>query len=255
MIISQLQSEYRFWQSGNLSVSLARVSLGPVDAATIPGLRPGEYLRLDVEDKGPGIDEKTLARIFEPYFTTKEQGKGTWLGLALAHGIVKDIGGSIVVKSTLRVGTVFSVYQPSSQDAAETVAEKLPEIPAEANGYILLVDDEPALARLGKKMLESYGYKVKEVTDSLEALRIFETDRAGFDAIVTDQTMPGLTGAELIHKARIHRSSIPAVMCTGYSDLIDEEGAKERGIAGFIQKPFNKISLGTALARALGRNN
>jgi PAS domain S-box-containing protein len=236
---------------GLLRVTLSNRTVEPGGDASAPGLAPGEYVRLEVTDNGPGMDEAVLSRIFEPYFTTKTHGKGTGLGLAMVHGIVTSIGGTVDVRSEPGLGTTFTVHMPRTEPEPAGVTEPVGEGHLHGHARVLIVDDEPALATLGARILESYGYRVRALTDPLEAIRIFESEPAGFDVIVTDQTMPGLTGDKLVRRAKALRPEIPTVLCTGFSDLIDEEGAKRMGISAYVQKPFDPNMLAAVIASAL----
>ncbi len=240
-------------QEGSLELTVGPVSLALRETAGY-GLPPGDYVRLMVKDDGEGMAPETLQHIFEPYFTTKEQGKGTGLGLAMVHGIVTGCGGAIKVESMPGKGSVFTVLIPSHHGPEAAVEPTRDETaPPAGRGRILLVDDEPALARLGSKLLQNLGYEVRAETDPLLALKAFTEAPCDFDLIVTDQTMPSMTGMELIAEAKKLKPGIPAVVCTGYSDLIDEQAALEKGIDAFLQKPIQKNALGAAVARALNR--
>jgi PAS domain S-box-containing protein len=237
-------------KGGTLEVRIERSEVGTEEAARVEGLRPGSYAKIVVTDTGTGMDRLTLGRIFEPYFTTKGLGEGTGLGLSVVLGIVKNHGGAISVSSAPGVGTVFTVYLPLQNEAP--TSHDLPKATIlGGRESILFVDDEPAIARLGQKLLESLGYTVREMTDPRDALRLFESDPEGFDILVTDQTMPGLTGSDLVLRARSIRPGLPAVICTGYSDMLDEAGAKIIGVPGFAMKPYNRATLATVVRKAL----
>lgn len=236
---------------GTMKVTLQNTQITNADLGAVGPLRAGEYIRLVVADSGPGMDLATQAKIFEPYFTTKGLGKGTGLGLALVHGIVQSMNGKITVQSELGKGTTFTVLMPRHFASAPVQPEPAKLEASHAEARIILVDDEPGLAYLGRQMLESHGFSVRESTDPYEALSLFQQSPGDFDALVTDQTMPGLTGSELIAKFRAIRPDMPTVMCTGYSDLIDEEGAKSRGVTAFVRKPYDINTIVTAVMRAL----
>ncbi len=218
---------------------------------------PGAYIELVVKDTGSGMDKPIIDKIFEPYFSTKEQGKGTGLGLAVVHGIVKSHGGHISVSSEPGVGTEFHVYLPRMTEKALLDAEEVTpvdfEVPREGNERILVVDDENMLATLEKMLLESLGYIVDAFFDSNEALQAFQKRPEYFDLIVTDMTMPGMTGEQL--SAEIHkiRPDIPVILCTGFSELIDQEKAKQIGIKKFLTKPVGKEELAKAIRESLAK--
>ena len=200
---------------------------------------PGAYLKLIVKDTGHGIEPQLLDKIFEPYFTTKEVGKGTGMGLALVHGIVKSYGGEITVQSKVGRGTIFHVYLPlvkgDSQDFERS--SSLSNI-LKGNERILFVDDEKAAVDAVQAMLERLGYKVTAMTNSIEALEAFRHNPDGFDIVITDQTMPNMTGKELAREIMSIRPNMPIILCTGFSEQIDDSVAKEMGIGGFVMKPI-----------------
>jgi PAS domain S-box-containing protein len=227
-------------KGGILEVAIRNVEVGDWDSEfgqlDIP---PGNYLRLTVSDMGQGMTPEVLERVFEPYYTTKEKGEGTGLGLSVVHGIVKNYGGTIRAYSELGKGSTFHVYFPVIREPAEEVPEtdKVAPIPT-GNERILFIDDEQSLAQLGKEMLERLGYKVTTRTSSTEALDLFKAKPDQFDLVVTDMTMPNMTGEKLAGELMKVRSDIPVIMCTGFSGRISEEEAKEIGIKAFVMKPL-----------------
>jgi len=211
---------------------------------------PGRFIELRIRDSGHGIDPDIRGKIFDPYFTTKEVGKGTGLGLAIVHGIVAGYGGFMTCESESGRGTVFTVYFPAID--AETVAElrTLEKAPL-GREHILLVDDDESLTEVGGLILQHLGYKVTIRTSSLAALDTFQKQPLLFDAVITDQTMPGMTGCTLAeHLLRI-RPDLPILLCTGYSSLITEEQARAKGIKGFAMKPLAKKELALLLRKLL----
>ena len=214
---------------GSLDIELVQVELARGDVLALP---PGPYARLRLTDTGHGIEPELLDRIFEPYFTTKKEGEGTGLGLATVHGIVKRHKGEIVVESKLGQGTSFTVYFPAlaREVIEEDKVEKEKIFSSVINKRILFVDDAEFNVRLGKEMLSALGCEVVGMTDSREALELFSADPQGFDLVVTDQTMPAMTGMELACKLLELRPGLPIIMVTGHSDLVDESLAKELGI-------------------------
>ena len=222
---------------GRIDISLSNFTVSQESAPHIPALGAGEYVRLTVCDTGHGMDEETKNRIFDPYFTTKEIGRGTGMGLSVVHGIVASQDGVIHVESVVGRGTCFEIYLPASQGKigkkqAET--DKLPK----GSGRILLVDDEEHLMKLGEKILARYGYTVTGFEDPRKALKSFQAHPDAFDLVVTDLSMPDLTGAQLSRKIQAVRP-IPVILCSGYNDMVDEKTGKEMGIQAFLLKPVD----------------
>jgi len=223
-------------KGGVLWVGLDRVELDDSLAVLIPNLNPDSYLRLTVSDNGMGMDRETMDRIFDPYFTSKDKGEGTGMGLAVAHGIVKSCGGAITVKSDLGKGTSFEVYLPCIERRSTMAVEQVKPLP-KGNEKILLVDDEKAIIDAIQQVLERLGYQVVARTSSIEALEVFRSRPDNFDLVITDQTMPNMTGEKLAKELMTLRSNIPIILCTGFSHTINEEKAKAIGIRKFIMKP------------------
>ena len=234
---------------GVLSVSVKAASIDsstPADGRNIPA---GEYVLLTVSDTGVGMGPDTIDKIFDPYFTTKEIGKGTGMGLSITHGIIKGYGGEITVESALGQGTTVSVYFPVVQE--EEMAVKEPQEAPRGKGRILFVDDEALLAEMGKAMLERLGYTVDTYNRSIEALVAFMNAPDQFDMVITDQTMPAMTGFDLAKRMLQIRPELPIILCTGFSHLVDEESAKAIGIRGFALKPLTKASIGQMIREIL----
>jgi two-component system cell cycle sensor histidine kinase/response regulator CckA len=214
------------------------------------GLKPGSYLKLTVSDSGHGMEPNVRDRIFDPYFTTKKVGEGSGLGLAVVHGIVKRLDGTVTVKSELGKGTVFEVYLPRSDSPA---AEKPHEPKTSPTGHecILWVDDDAALVELGKRLLEQLGYQVVANTSSREALYVFQQQADQFDLVITDFTMPQMTGMDLAREILNIRPDMPIILCTGYSDNIDADSAMNAGIREFVMKPLAQWELAEVVRRVL----
>ncbi len=238
-------------KGGILEVSLTDADFEAEPLFRHHGLKPGPYLKLTVSDTGHGMDPATLERIFEPYFTTKAPGEGTGLGLAVVHGIVESHGGKIFVESTPGEGSRFHVILPSIQAAPSAAPEACESIPG-GTERILFVDDEPALVKMWQTMLDRLGYQVTAFTSSLEALEAFRAEHDRFDLIVTDQTMPHLTGLDLAGECLRIRSGIPVILCTGYSKQVSPETARASGIRELLMKPLVPAQLAQAIRRALG---
>ena len=239
---------------GKLEVILTEIDIGYEEMIDKIGMQPGKHLRLLVKDEGCGMEASVLDRIFEPYYTTKEQGKGTGLGLSVIHGIVKNHGGDISVKSTPGKGTIFQVYLPLIEDL-ELVSELEPNNGAiKGEERILLVDDEEQIVAMERQMLEHLGYHVTARTDSQEALKVFSEHPQDFDLVITDMTMPYMTGDQLAQKMLDIEPNIPIILCTGFNEIITEEKALAMGIQKFVMKPVVKNDLATTIRSVLDRN-
>jgi PAS domain S-box-containing protein len=243
---------------GTLEIVLAPVDARPEEengepAAALAGMdlpADGPLLRLTVRDTGHGMSPEIREKIFEPYFTTKEVGKGTGMGLAVVHGIVKSHEGRIRVESRPGEGARFDILFPRLLDPPEKEAE--PERrPAQGNRQILFVDDESSLAQLAKQMLEKLGYRVEIQTNPLEALEAFRTAPARYDLVITDMTMPRMTGEALTRELLRIRPDLPVVICTGYSERMNEARALELGARALLIKPLAIRDLSAAAAAAL----
>lgn len=216
--------------------------------------KPGKYALLSISDTGMGIPNEVMNKIFEPYFTTKEKGKGTGLGLAVVYGIVKEYNGDIKVYSEPGKGTTFDVYLPLIGDSIQTtVIDKTATIET-GTERILLVDDEMAIAKLEKLMLERLGYHVISRLNGIEALEIFTTQKDDFDLVITDMSMPHMTGDQLAKELISIRPDIPVIICTGFSEKMDEEKAKEIGVKGLLMKPVVKAELTKMIRKVLDEN-
>jgi signal transduction histidine kinase/CheY-like chemotaxis protein len=230
-------------QGGILEVALSEIDIQPGSSNKAFPLNQGLYLCLTVRDTGDGIDPLILDRIFDPYFTTKPPGEGTGMGLALVHGIVKSYGGEISVSSQPGKGTVFHICVPRIMEPEKQIdILKQKCIPGQGE-TILFVDDEKQIIDMVKQMLESLNYKVVVQMDSIEALHEFQRKPEQFDLVITDQTMPRMTGFELSRKMLAMRKDLPIILCTGFSDLVNEEQAHAIGIRKFILKPIMKSQL------------
>ncbi|OGQ98588.1 MAG: hypothetical protein A2505_01880 [Deltaproteobacteria bacterium RIFOXYD12_FULL_55_16] len=239
-------------QGGILEVTLAEVKISPDDSAS-HGLAPGAYLVLSVTDTGSGMDPTTIARIFDPYFTTKKFGEGTGLGLAMVHGIVKKYGGDIKVYSEPGQGSSFQVYFPVLDKSEHGLDFIIAAPMVRGNERILLVDDELPIAQSMQKMLEFHGYQVVIKTDSAEALAAFRLAPREFDLVITDQTMPELTGEQLALELKKIRPEIPIILCTGFSATMDEAKARALGIEAFFMKPVLIKEITEAIRRILDK--
>ena len=236
---------------GILGVSLAPIELSVKDYVNKFNLKPGKYLHLEVSDTGHGIDRKTQERIFEPYFTTKTEGEGTGMGLSVTHGIVKGLGGSITVYSEPGEGTSFHVYLPVIESSISQMEISSEEPVPHGTERIMVIDDEEIIRNMETDLLVGLGYNVESFANPLDALECFIKQPDKFDLLITDMTMPGMTGDKLAQKIMAVRPNMLMILCTGFSDLINEKIAKAKGFNEYITKPFFLDSFGRKVRNVL----
>lgn len=238
-------------QTGLIELHLENVRLEPDGVHTDIG--PGEYVLLRVKDTGCGMAPEVMERIFEPFFTTKEVGKGIGMGLSVVHGILKTHGGAIQVESESGRGSLFSVYLPLALKETRAMAcgEKVQAPSSRSKARVLVIDDEEIILSSLQNALQRSGYSVVTVNDSLKAIDVFSRAPEDFDLVITDLTMPRMTGVELSARLMQIRSGIPIILCTGYSDIINEHQAKAMGVRELLQKPASIGELKNAVRRAL----
>ena len=236
---------------GVLGVKLQKITIDDNSRVPSVDLARGDYVVLEISDTGCGMEHKTLAHIFDPYFTTKGKGEGTGLGLSVVHGIVKSYQGHITVYSEPGKGTRFHVYLPRIAEAPSLAeADRSKTIPT-GTERLLVVDDETVIITMLKVILQGLGYQVTSSSNSLEALALINQDPMAFDLLITDMTMPHLTGFELAHKALALRPDLPIILCTGFSDLINKEQAQALGIRAYLTKPVSTQELGQTVRKVL----
>jgi PAS domain S-box-containing protein len=235
---------------GRLVVRCSAVLLDAAGAADA-GLSPGRFVRLVIEDTGCGMPPDVLERIFDPFFTTKGPGEGTGLGLSVVHGIVKAHDGTITVDSRVGEGTVFRIYFPALLERQPTRAGQRPTAVSGQGEHVLCVDDEPALVELLRDQLQTLGYRVTAYVSPLEALSDFLARPLDFDVVLTDLTMPGMSGADLAERILKVRPDLPIVMATGYGHVMTEERVRELGVRPLLYKPFSMSVLADAIQDAL----
>ena len=217
-------------------------------------LPPGTYMKLAIRDTGKGIPPEIMDRIFEPYFTTKALGRGTGLGLSVIHGIIKSHNGAITCRSSVNEGTTFEVFLPLIKSKpSRMISEEKKPIPG-GTERILYVDDEMVIADMAASMLSSKGYMVVAKAGSRDALELFRRNPQEFDLVITDMTMPGMTGDRLAREFIAIRGDIPIILCTGYNEHISEESAKKIGIKAFILKPLDMRTLTETVRRVLDQS-
>ncbi len=239
--------------SGTLSVSLTEIEVTEDGAIKgCPQIISGAYLDLEIRDTGCGMDDLTLSKLFDPFFTTKEKGKGTGLGLAVVHGIIKQHNGEITVSSKPAQGTIFNIYLPVIDEEYEVVEQdKIEDIPQGNGERILFVDDEPVIANMMQESLESLGYFVTVFTRSVEALEAYQKNPGDFDLVITDMTMPEMTGVDLTKKLLALQPGLPIILCTGFSEAVNETKAKALGVREYIKKPVEQLVLAKTVKKAL----
>ena len=241
-------------KGGTLTISLQRKILSQDDLTTEPHLQPGTFAQLSIRDTGEGIPQEIKEKIFDPFFTTKEVGKGTGLGLSTVYSIVKNCNGSIACDSRLGKGTEFRLLLPALDGHAVQENQSM-DLTLRGKEHILLIDDEEVLVELGQAMLQRLGYHVTTRRSSLDALTTFQNQPDSFDLIITDQTMPGMTGVDLARRILQICPHMPIILCTGFSSQIDEDKAKAVGIKGFANKPLAKKDIGVLIRKVLDGNN
>jgi signal transduction histidine kinase len=239
-------------KGGRMEVKLTRVNLTRDDVPAAVQLHPGPYVKLSVADTGEGIHLQHLDRIFEPYFTTKPMGDGTGLGLAVVHGIVQAHGGTVKVDSQPGRGTRFDVYFPVV-DRTPAPETSVPLLETVGNERLLMVDDEARALHAAREMLERLHYRVTATTDSREALELFRNRPDRFDLVVTDLTMPGLTGRELVRELLKIRPDTPIILCTGFTQRITEQEARAMGTRALVAKPLSLTKLAQIVREVLDR--
>jgi PAS domain S-box-containing protein len=237
-------------EGGILEMSLKDVVVDSRKMADTKVIKPGDYIEIKVSDTGAGISPVILESIFDPYFTTKPPGEGTGMGLAMVHGIVESYGGEITVNSILGKGTVFTLYLPITRKRKVQRPYESVELPT-GTERILFVDDEAPITKMGSQGLERSGYTVTIRTSSVEALDLFKSKPNDFDLVITDMTMPNMTGDKLAIELMKIRADIPVILCTGYSKKISEESAAEIGIKAFAYKPLVKADLANTVRKVL----
>ena len=237
-------------EGGILEVTLTNVDMDAYTIRQYPDISSGPYVRLSVSDTGHGITPDVKERIFDPYFTTKGVGEGTGLGLAVVHGIVKDHAGAITVYSETGKGTTFHIFLPVIEKAEEPKKETMGPLPT-GHERILFIDDDPSLVEIGREILGKLGYDVVAKTSSIEALELFREQPDKFDLVITDMTMPNMTGDRLAAELMKIRPDIPTILCSGFSEKMSNEKADALGIKNFLMKPIVMKDLAKTIRKVL----
>ncbi len=237
-------------RGGSLRVALREISIDEPMRGRIGVIRPGRYVTLEFKDSGKGMDAETMDKAFEPFFTTKPHGEGTGMGLAVVYGIMQGHGGDIALESEPGIGTAVTLYFPQRADEVEEEEKDSAPVPV-GNERILLVDDEQMIVDFTARNLISFGYSVTAVSDPLRALEILEGDPAGYALLITDQTMPRMTGLELAKEALSLNPSLPVILCTGYTSALAESEALAARIRKVCMKPVKKREMAITIRRVL----
>ena len=240
--------------TGVLDIHVTDIEFHADDVKITRDLKPGNYLEIMIRDTGCGISKEHLESVFLPYFTTKVPGEGTGLGLAVVHGIVKKCGGEIFVESDLGKGTVFTIYLPVVEERGKP-RDCAPAVLPKGKEAVLLVDDEESIVKLNAQILERLGYRVTTRTNSIEALELFRSKPEAFDLVITDMTMPGMTGDKLASELLRIKPRIPIILCTGHNKRISYEKAAAIGIKAFCMKPLSRAELATMVRQVLDEDN
>jgi CheY-like chemotaxis protein len=238
---------------GKITVTLSRIKHTDIMEVAGPDMKPGSYALLMVEDTGRGMEQAVMKRIFEPYFTTKQYGEGVGLGLAVVHGIVKNHEGFITVDSAVGRGSVFRIFLPLSMEKKPDLEAVKIKKPLKGKERILFVDDEIFIVDVYREILEKYGYRVTGESSPHEALNFFRSHPDDFDLIITDMTMPHMTGDELIKEIHQIRPGMPVIICTGYNDWLDKHVINELGVRDAIKKPVGAKQLVETIRNVLDK--
>ncbi len=236
---------------GVLGVRLAKITMEKDTVGKVSELAPGNYVLIEISDTGGGMDDKTLTHIFEPYFTTKTKGEGTGLGLSVVHGIVKSYQGHITVHSEPGKGTSFHVYLPSIEEAPFFVNAACSQTIPLGTERVLLVDDDETISTMMQQLLQNLGYQVSPYNNSQEALACIAKNPLALDLLITDMTMPNLTGYELAQKALAIRPNLPIILCSGFSELTNKGQAQALGIRAYLMKPVSVQELALTVRKVL----
>jgi len=235
---------------GVLEVNLKEMGLDAESTLSIPDLKPGRYLRLTVRDTGQGMAREVLERVFDPFFTTQQLPEGSGMGLPVVRGIVRILGGAVTASSEVGAGSTFDVYFPKAKQPALSAEPEPAKLPT-GKGRILVVDDEKVQLETYQNVLERLGYEADGETDSTQALARFRENPFSYDLIITDQTMPKISGLRLAEEMLRLRPGVPVILCTGYSEVVDADQARAAGIKEFILKPFSIREIAAVVHRTL----
>jgi PAS domain S-box-containing protein len=236
---------------GLLTIGISSVTFSERNLLPDSEMEPGTYVKLAVKDTGTGMTDEVRRRIFEPFFTTKQQGQGTGMGLAVVYGLVKSHGGAVTVQSEIGQGSVFEVFLPQAQKPEAKTEQTPTSVLPSGTERILFVDDEELIVETARRVLAGLGYRVTTAQQGSEAWDLFVEDPFRFDLVITDQTMPAVTGVMLAQKMLEVRKNIPIILCTGHSDSVSADKAKDAGIRAFVMKPVTRKELAETIRGVL----
>ena len=231
-------------RKGKIHILLHQTIIKEHDCSACHKKIAGQYVELCIRDNGSGIDPVILNRLFEPFFTTKEIGKGTGMGLSMVHGIVHNYNGHIIIESEANKGSAFRLLFPlaTEDDNDKTKTSPAEEISSyeitDTGQHIMVVDDEESITRFIRELLEDHGYKVTTFTSSNEALQYFTSHKDHIDLVITDQTMPNMSGTLMANSMLMKKPNLPIIICTGYNEDINKEKVRDMGIVNYFEKPF-----------------
>jgi CheY-like chemotaxis protein len=236
-------------EGGRLRVSLKRLRMDAPVTLSHGAASEGNYVQLSVADSGVGIPPEVLERMFNPFFTTRKAGEGTGLGLSLVDGIVREYGGAIDVRTEVGKGTCFLVYLPLTDALPASASPGGEPLPRGKGQVVMLVDDEETLVTLGEEVLAELDYEPVGFQSAVAAWQAFREEPERFDVVVSDQTMPDMTGLELVQRIRTLRPDLPVILCSGFSTVALEEAAREAGVLSVLHKPLSQADLARELER------
>jgi len=237
-------------KGGLLEIQITNENIDSEEATLSDDLKPGYFVKLAIKDTGHGMDSKTMEKIYDPFFTTKARGEGTGMGLSVVHGIIKDHEGYLYIESVVEKGTTFTILLPCIKNVLTEEKEKI-EPPPFGSERILFVDDEQAIVNMCPRAIKRWGYTVDATTNALEAMDTFQKNPYQYDLVITDQTMPELTGVALAKKLLNIRHDIPIILCTGFSEEVTRENLQQFGIRDLLMKPIVLLELAQTIRRVL----